>query len=84
MSLIDTNGLLYQTVYVNNIYYMITTNTDETDELANGAVGKLVHVESNDEGLFKIIWLEFSDLPQIGGKLRRKKTISADLYKITE
>ncbi|GFT25005.1 ATP-dependent DNA helicase [Trichonephila clavipes] len=26
MSLIDVNGLPYQTVYVNNIYYMITTN----------------------------------------------------------
>ncbi|GFW47260.1 ATP-dependent DNA helicase [Trichonephila clavipes] len=49
MSLIDTNGLPYETVYENNIYYMITTNTDETDGLANGAVGKLIHVETNDE-----------------------------------
>ncbi|GFX34444.1 ATP-dependent DNA helicase [Trichonephila clavipes] len=31
MSLIDTNGLPCQTVYVNNIYYMITTNMDVTD-----------------------------------------------------
>ncbi|GFR31894.1 ATP-dependent DNA helicase [Trichonephila clavata] len=67
MSLIDTNGLPYQTVYVKNIYNMITTNIDATDGLVNGAVGKLVHVETNDEGLVKRIWLEFPDLPQIGG-----------------
>ncbi|GFV21257.1 ATP-dependent DNA helicase [Trichonephila clavipes] len=72
MSLIDTNGLPYRTVYVKNIYYMITTNIDVTDGLANGAVGKLVHVETNCEGLVKTIWLEFPDLPQIGKKLRRK------------
>ncbi|GFV57339.1 hypothetical protein TNCV_3455651 [Trichonephila clavipes] len=63
---------------------MITTNIDGTDGLANGAVGKLVHVETNDVGLIKAIWLEFPDLPQIGEKLRRKKTISSYLYKITE
>ncbi|GFW40169.1 ATP-dependent DNA helicase [Trichonephila clavipes] len=72
MSLIDTNGLPYQTVYVKNIYYMITTNINATGGLANGAVGKLVHVETNYEGLVKTIWLEFPDLPQKGKKLRRK------------
>ncbi|GFX38453.1 ATP-dependent DNA helicase [Trichonephila clavipes] len=71
MSLVDTNGLPYQTVYVNNIYYMITTNIAVTDGLAKG---KIIHVETNDEGLVKTIWLEFLDLPQIGEKLRRKKT----------
>ncbi|GFT11086.1 ATP-dependent DNA helicase [Trichonephila clavipes] len=30
-------------------------NIDVTDELANGAVGKLVHVETNTEGLVKTI-----------------------------
>ncbi|GFV68179.1 ATP-dependent DNA helicase [Trichonephila clavipes] len=73
MSLIDTNGLPYQTVYVNNIYYMITPNIDVTDGLTNGAVGKLVHVKTYDEGLVKTIWPEFPVLPQIGEKLRRKK-----------
>ncbi|GFV01352.1 ATP-dependent DNA helicase [Trichonephila clavipes] len=72
MSLIDTNRLPYQTVDVKNICYMITTNIDVTDGLANGAVGKLVHVETNYEGLVKTIWLEFPDLPQIGKKLRCK------------
>ncbi|GFU77840.1 integrase catalytic domain-containing protein [Trichonephila clavipes] len=84
MSLIDTNGLPYQTVYVNNIYYMITTNIDVTDGLANRVVGKLVHIETNDEVLVKTILLEFPVLPQIGEKLRRKKTISPYLYKIIE
>ncbi|GFU20980.1 ATP-dependent DNA helicase [Trichonephila clavipes] len=51
MSLIDTNGLPYQTFYVNNIYYMITTNIDATNGLPNGAVGKLIHVETTNEGL---------------------------------
>ncbi|GFU73134.1 ATP-dependent DNA helicase [Trichonephila clavipes] len=81
MSLIDTNGLPYQTIYVNNIHYMITTNIDVTDGLVNGAVGKLIHVETNNEVLVKTIWLEFPDLPQIGEKLRRKKAISPYLYK---
>ncbi|GFX37343.1 ATP-dependent DNA helicase [Trichonephila clavipes] len=64
MSLIDTNGLPYQTVYVNNIYYMITTNIDMTDGLANGAFGKLIHIETNDEGLVTTIWLNFRIYPK--------------------
>ncbi|GFU46178.1 ATP-dependent DNA helicase [Trichonephila clavipes] len=84
MSLIDTNGLPYQTVYVNDIYYMITTNIDVADGLANGAVGNLVHVETNVEGLVKTVRLEFPVLPQIRGKLRRKKAILPYFYKITE
>ncbi|GFV55439.1 uncharacterized protein TNCV_11841 [Trichonephila clavipes] len=51
---------------------MITKNIDVTDGLVNGALGKLVHVETNYEGLVKTIWLEVPDLPQIGKKLRRK------------
>ncbi|GFW03977.1 uncharacterized protein TNCV_2050931 [Trichonephila clavipes] len=43
-------------VYVNNIYYIITTNIDVIDGMANGAVGKLVHVETNNEGLVHF-WL---------------------------
>ncbi|CAF4947099.1 unnamed protein product [Pieris macdunnoughi] len=75
MSLIDTNGLPYQTTFVINIYYMITTNIDVSDGLANGAaiaVGKLVHAETDIEGVVKIAWLEFPELPRIGEKLRRK------------
>ncbi|GFT64026.1 ATP-dependent DNA helicase [Trichonephila clavipes] len=53
MSLIDTNGLPYETAHANNIYYLITTNIDVTHRLVNSAIGKLVYVETNDEGLFK-------------------------------
>ncbi|GFQ65995.1 ATP-dependent DNA helicase [Trichonephila clavata] len=53
---------------------ILNSITSNSDGLANGAVGKLVHVETNDEGLVKTVWLEFPDLPQIGGKLRRKTT----------
>ncbi|PRD21653.1 UNVERIFIED_CONTAM: hypothetical protein NCL1_51159 [Trichonephila clavipes] len=35
-------------------------------------IGKLVHVETNYEGLVKTIWLEFPDLTQIRKKLRCK------------
>ncbi|GFV01611.1 hypothetical protein TNCV_2962041 [Trichonephila clavipes] len=48
---------------------MITTNIDVTNRLANGAVGKLIHVETNDEGLVKTICLE---LPQVGEKSSSK------------
>ncbi|GFW21553.1 uncharacterized protein TNCV_4280701 [Trichonephila clavipes] len=66
MSLIDTNGLPYQITFVVNIYYMITTNTDVSDGLANGAVGKLVHAETDNNGVITIAWLEFPELPRIG------------------
>lgn len=39
MSLIDSAGLPYDTVFVNGIFYVITTSIDVTDGLANGAVG---------------------------------------------
>ncbi|GFV84715.1 hypothetical protein TNCV_4296971 [Trichonephila clavipes] len=54
MSLIDTNRLPYQTVYGKNIYYMIATNIGMTDGLANGAVRKLAHAETNDERLARL------------------------------
>ncbi|GFU93196.1 ATP-dependent DNA helicase [Trichonephila clavipes] len=66
MLLIDTYGLPYQTVDVNNINYLRTSNIDVTDRLSNGTVGKLIHLETNDEGCVRTIWLEFPDLPQIG------------------
>ncbi|GFU82106.1 ATP-dependent DNA helicase [Trichonephila clavipes] len=84
MSLIDINGLPYQTVYVNNIYYLITTNLDVTDELANGAVGKLFHVETNDEELEDNMARVSSFTSNRGKNKDPKKTISPYLHKITE
>ncbi|GFW58456.1 ATP-dependent DNA helicase [Trichonephila clavipes] len=72
MSLIDTNELSYQPTFVVNIHYMITKNIDVSDGLANDAVEKLVHAETDNNGVVTIAWLEFSELPRIGEKLRRK------------
>ncbi|GFV98902.1 ATP-dependent DNA helicase [Trichonephila clavipes] len=72
MSIIDTGGLPYETVFVKDIYYMITTNIDVSDGLANGAVGKLVHIERDDSGQVNFVWLEFSDSPKTGQKIRKK------------
>ncbi|GFW17098.1 hypothetical protein TNCV_2762221 [Trichonephila clavipes] len=72
MSLIDANGLPYQTNYVNNIYYKVTINIDVTDGLANVAVENLIYVETNDEGLVKTIWLEFPLYLKLG-KIKMKK-----------
>ncbi|GFX19028.1 ATP-dependent DNA helicase [Trichonephila clavipes] len=75
MFIIDTNGLPYQTTFVVNIYYKITTNIDVSDGIANGAVGKLVHLETDNNGVVTIAWLEFPELPRIGEKLRRKAAV---------
>lgn len=72
MSLIDTSGLPYHPIIVKNIYYMITTNIDVCDGLANGAVGKLVLIEQNDSGEVVTVWLEFPNSTKTGEKLRRK------------
>ncbi|GFU35351.1 ATP-dependent DNA helicase [Trichonephila clavipes] len=71
MSIIDTGGLPYETVFVKDIYYMITTNIDVSDGLANGADGKLVHIERDDSGQVNFVWLEFSDSPKTGQKFEK-------------
>ena len=43
MSTIDTGGLPYQIIFVLDDYYMLNTNVDVSDGLANGAVGKLLY-----------------------------------------
>lgn len=51
MSTIDTGGLPYEITFLTGKYYIITTNIDVTDGLANGAIGKLCHigVDENEE-----------------------------------
>jgi hypothetical protein len=44
MSTIDTGGLPYEIIFVLGKYYMLTTNVDVSDGLANGAVGKLCYL----------------------------------------
>lgn len=49
---------------------MITTNIDVSDGLANGAVGKLVHIDINEAREVTAVWLEFP--MDIAKKLEKK------------
>jgi len=40
--------------------------------LAYGAVGKLFHIDKNDSGEVIVVWLDFSDTPQIATKIKIK------------
>lgn len=70
-SIIDTGGLPYQTIFVVGKHYLLTTNIDVVDGLCNGAVGKSVHLEYDENNALIRIWLEFAD-HKIGRKKRRK------------
>lgn len=70
MSIIDTGGLPYGKILVKNVYYIITTNIDVSDGLANGAVDKLVHIGLNEAREVTAIWLEFP--MDIGKEIRKK------------
>lgn len=47
MSVADTGGLPAQLIFVIGKSFIITTNTNTTDGLVNGAVGGLNYVEYN-------------------------------------
>lgn len=70
MSTIDTGGLPYELIFVIDKYYMITTNIDLSDGLANGTVGKLCHVDRNENGDITKLWMLFPK--KVGRKLRNK------------
>ena len=72
MLVIDTGGLPYEITFVLNKSYMLTTNINVLDGLANGAMGKLVHIECNDANEVTRVWLEFPDSPNTGAKLRKR------------
>ncbi|XP_043504558.1 ATP-dependent DNA helicase pfh1-like [Polistes fuscatus] len=72
MSLFDTGLLPYEIIFVKDVFYIITTNIDVSDGLANGAVGKLVHIEYNEDGEVNVVWLEFPHSLQIGQKIKKK------------
>lgn len=71
MSVIDTGGLPYEIIFVIGKPYIITTNIDVVDGLANGAVGNLIHIEQNEENQVTRIWLVFPD-KNTGTVTRRK------------
>lgn len=66
-SVIDTGGMPYQITFVTGKYYLITTNIDVCDGLCNGATGKLVRLESNENEVIRV-WLEFPSSDKIGMK----------------
>lgn len=70
--LVDTGGLPYEIILVLNKYYILTTNIDVSDGLANGSVGKLCHIERDPEGNICRVWLIFSKSGKIGQKIRKK------------
>ncbi|KAL4153959.1 hypothetical protein QTP88_001792 [Uroleucon formosanum] len=61
MSVIDTGGLPYDIIFVIGKPYIITTNIDVADGLANGAVRKLVYIEQNVDNQITRVWLVFAD-----------------------
>ncbi|XP_044594073.1 uncharacterized protein LOC123271741 [Cotesia glomerata] len=70
-STLDTGGLPYEIIFVVGKYYILTTNTDVSDGLANGAVGKLVYIELNENNEVTRVWLTFPS-NKTGLKLRTK------------
>lgn len=70
MSTAETGGLPYETIFVVDKHYSITTNIDVSDGLANGTVGKLCKVDQNENGDITMIWMLFPK--KVGRKLRNK------------
>lgn len=70
LSTIDTGGLPYEIIFAPDKPYMITTNIDVADGLANGAVGKLIHVELGFDDRILRVWLHFPN--GVGVKARAK------------
>lgn len=70
LSTIDTGGLPYEIIFAPDKPYMITTNIDVADGLANGAVGKLIHVELGVDDRILRVWLHFPN--GVGVKARAK------------
>lgn len=71
-SLNEVGGLLYQITFVKSMYYLITTNIDVTDGLCNGLVGKLVHMDFDENNTVCRVRLKFCGSKKIGQKKRKK------------
>lgn len=79
-SVLDTGGLPYQLTLVIDRPYMITTNIDVSDGLANRAIAYLKYIEYDDallidqidntEPAVKRLWLDFAENSKIGRKTK--------------
>ena len=54
------------------IQLLVPFNGSNNIDVSDGAMGKLVHIDFNDNNEITRVWLEFSDAPKIGEKIRRK------------
>ncbi|GFU38952.1 uncharacterized protein TNCV_1753631 [Trichonephila clavipes] len=81
MSVIDTGGLPYEDTLVLNKSYIITINIDVFYGLANGAVGKLFHIDVSDDGTVTRVWLKFPESPKTSQRWRRKVSAYAEQHK---
>lgn len=73
----ESGGLPYEIIFVIGFPYIITTNIDVADGLANGAVGDLCHIEFKDEKIIRI-WLKFPAVCKAGRKARKKYAAYAE------
>lgn len=71
-SLNEVGGLPYQITFVKSMYYLITTNIDVTDGLCNGSVGKLVHMDFDENNAVCRVRLKFCGSKKIGKKKKKK------------
>lgn len=87
MPILETGGLPYELTLEINKPYIITTNIDVSDALANGAIGVLSFIEyanhtaynildegefQHDIGAIARLWIKFSGSNKIGAKIIRK------------
>jgi hypothetical protein len=72
MSTIDKGGLPYEIIFVLGKYYMLTTNVDVSNGLANGAVGKLCHTDHDNDDEVSRVWIIFPNPEKVGRKIRSK------------
>ncbi|GFX26168.1 ATP-dependent DNA helicase [Trichonephila clavipes] len=69
MFTIDTGGLPYELIFVVEKYYMLTTNIDVYDGLANGGVEKLCYIDYDINHEISRIWLIFPNPEKIRSKV---------------
>lgn len=68
----DTNGIPYKATFSIGFPYMITTNINVADGLANGAIGDLHHIEYVEARIMKRIWLRFPRVARVSRKVSSK------------
>lgn len=76
----DTQGLPSIINLSTGIKYMLTSNVDVSDGLFNGAVGELMYIESDENGLIMRLWFDFYNT-SVGEKARRANKKLCQRYK---